>query len=142
VKVNQYGVYYGILAAGRKMRDLSVTGGVIVNTASVFSFLASPGVIGYQAAKGAVKMMTQAAALELAPFGIRVIAVAPGSVNTPIIQGYKDAGLEELMAQAQMRRRLQEPEEIANAVALLVTEEAGAINGSVVMTDDGYAEFK
>jgi glucose 1-dehydrogenase len=63
-------------------------------------------------------------------------------VNTPIIQGYKDAGLEELMAQAQMRRRLQEPEEIANAVALLVTEEAGAINGSVVMTDDGYAEFK
>ena len=46
------------------------------------------------------------------------------------------------MAQALMRRRLQEPEEIANAVALLVTEEAGAINGSVVMTDDGYAEFK
>ena len=140
VKVNQYGVYYGILAAGRKMRDLGVSG-VIVNTASVFSFLASPGVIGYHAAKGAVKMMTQAA-LELAPFGIRVIAVAPGSVNTPIIQGYKDAGLEELMARAQMRRRLQEPEEIANAVALLVSDEAGAINGSVVMTDDGYAEFK
>lgn len=141
VKVNQYGVYYGILAARRKMRDLGVPG-VIVNTASVFSFLASPGVIGYHAAKGAVKMMTQAAALELAPFGIRVVAVAPEGVNTPIIQGYKNMGLEDTLARAQMRRRLQEPEEIANVVALLATDEAGAINGSVVMTDDGYAELK
>ena len=45
VKVNQYGVFYGILAAGRKMRDLK-TKGVIINTASVFAFMASPGVIG------------------------------------------------------------------------------------------------
>jgi NAD(P)-dependent dehydrogenase (short-subunit alcohol dehydrogenase family) len=89
VRVNQHGVYYGILAAGRKMAELG-TRGVIVNTASVFAFLASPGVIGYHASKGAVKMMTQAAALELAPHGIRVIAVAPGTVDTPIIQGYKD----------------------------------------------------
>jgi glucose 1-dehydrogenase len=141
VKVNQYGVYYGILAAGRNMRDLGVPG-VIVNTASVFSFLASPELIGYHAAKGAVKMMTQAAALELAPFGIRVVAVAPGGVNTPLIQIYKDIGLEDRLANSQMRRRLQKPEEIADVVALLVTDEANAINGSVVMTDDGYAEFK
>ena len=141
VKVNQYGVYYGILAAGRKMRDLGVEG-VIVNTASVFSFLASPGVFGYHAAKGAVKMMTQAAALELAPFGIRVVAVAPGTVDTPIIQGYKDMGLKEVLARGQMRRKLLQPEEIADVVALLATDEASAINGSVVMADDGYAGFK
>lgn len=141
VKVNQYGVYYGILAAGRKMRDLK-NGGVIVNTCSVFGFLASQGVIGYHAAKGAVRMMTQAAALELAPYGIRVVGIAPGSVDTPIIQGYKDAGLGEYMARQQMRGRLQTPEQIADAVALLASPEADAINGSVVMTDDGYAEFK
>ena len=141
VKVNQYGVFYGILAAGRKMRDLE-THGVIINTASVFAFLASPGVIGYHASKGAVKMMTQATALELAPYGIRVVAVAPGGVDTPIIQGYKDAGLGEMMANQQMRRNLQTPESIAEIVAFLASDAADAVNGSVVMTDDGYAEFK
>lgn len=141
VKVNQYGVYYGILAAGRKMRDLGVRG-VIVNTASIYSFLASQGVMGYHAAKGAVKMMTQAAALELAPFGIRVVAVAPGAVDTPIIQGYRDMGLGDVLANAQMRREIIPPEKIASVVALLATEDADAINGSVVMTDDGSAEFK
>lgn len=141
VKVNQYGVYYGILAAGRKMKELSIKG-TIINTASVFAFMASHGVIGYQAAKGAVKMMTQAAALELARYGIRVVAIAPGGVNTPIIQGYKDAGLAEHMAKQQMRGKLQEPEQIANVVAFLATDDADAINGSVIMVDDGFAEFK
>ena len=141
VRVNQYGVYYGILAAARKMSELG-TAGVIINTASVFSFMGTPGVIGYHAAKGAVKMMTQAAALELAPYGIRVVAVAPGGVNTPFIQGYKDMGLAERMANQHMRKKLQEPEEIADVVALLASGEARAINGSVVMADDGWAEFK
>lgn len=141
VKVNQYGVYYGILAAGRKMRELG-TKGVIINTASVFGVLASYGVIGYHAAKGAVKMMTQAAALELAPFNIRVVAIAPGGVDTPIIQGYKDAGLDAVLARGQMRGKLLTPEQIADVVALLASDGADAINGSVVMVDDGYAEFK
>ena len=87
-------------------------------------------------------MMTQAAALELAPYGIRVVAVAPGGVDTPIIQGYKDAGLTEMMANQQMRRKLQTPESIAEIVAFLASDAADAINGSVVMTDDGFAEFK
>ena len=141
VRVNQYGVYYGILAAGRKMRDLGVRG-VIVNTASVYSFYGTPGVIGYHAAKGAVKTMTHAAALELAPFGIRVVAVAPGAVDTPIIQGYKDMGMSDRLANAQMRREIIPPEKIASVVAFLATEESDAINGSVVMADDGNAEFK
>jgi glucose 1-dehydrogenase len=141
VKVNQYGVYYGILAAARKMRELG-TAGTIINTASVFAFVASPGVIGYHAAKGAVKMMTQAAALELGEFGIRCLAIAPGGVDTPIIQGYKDMGIADKMARQHMRKQLQKPEQIANVVALLASKEADAINGSVVMVDDGFAEFK
>lgn len=116
--------------------------GVIINTASVYSFLASPSVIGYHAAKGAVKTMTQAAALELARYGIRVIAIAPGAVDTPIIQGYMDMGMNDVLANAQMRRKIISPEAIANVVALLCTDEADAINGSTVMADDGNAEFK
>jgi len=141
VRVNQYGVYYGILAAARKMKALGVRG-TIINTASVFSLVASPGVIGYHAAKGAVKMMTQAAALELGAYGIRVIAIAPGGVDTPIIQGYKDMGLADRMGRQHMRGKLQTPEQIANVVALLASPDADAINGSVVMVDDGFAEWK
>ncbi|MED1204680.1 SDR family NAD(P)-dependent oxidoreductase [Heyndrickxia acidicola] len=141
VNVNQHGVAYGIMVAGRKMRDLHVKG-VIINTASVFGYLASHGTFAYQATKGAIRMMTQNAALELAPYGIRVVAIAPGGVDTPIIQDYKDAGLLNHMKKQQMRKELLTPEAIANAAFLLTLDEADAINGSVVMVDDGYTSFK
>lgn len=141
VRVNQHGVFYGIVAAGRAMRDLGVHG-TIVNTASVYGFLASHGVIGYHASKGAVKMMTQAAALELAPFGIRVVGIAPGTVDTQIIQGYRDRGLEPVLERAQMRRKILTPEGIANVVVWLCEDEADVVNGSTVMCDDGLASFK
>ncbi|KGT38314.1 MAG: SDR family oxidoreductase [Weizmannia coagulans] len=141
IDVNQHGVAYGIIAAGRKMRELDVKG-VIINTASVFGYLASFGTFPYQVAKGAVRMMTQNAALELAQYGIRVVGIAPGSVDTPIIQAYKDAGMTQKMTEQQMRKKLIRPEAIANAVYLLTLEEADVINGSVVMLDDGYASFK
>ena len=141
IGVNQHGVVHGILAAGQKMRDLGVKG-VIINTASVFGYLSNRGTFAYQVSKGAVRMATQSAALELAKYGIRVVGIAPGAVDTPIIQGYKDLGLTENLKRGQMRKELIQPEAIANAVYLLTLEEADVINGSIVMLDDGYAEFK
>ncbi|AJS61222.1 SDR family NAD(P)-dependent oxidoreductase [Paenibacillus sp. IHBB 10380] len=141
INVNQHGVAHGIIAAGKKMRELGIKG-VIINTASVFGFLASPGTFAYHASKGAVIMMTKSAALELAPYGIRVVAVAPGAVDTPIIQGYKDQGLVESMKAKVIGNKLTQPEQVADSVYLLSLEEASAINGSVVMADEGYASFK
>lgn len=141
VKVNQYGVFYGMAAAGRAMRECGIAG-TIVNMASVFAFVASRGVIGYHAAKGAVRSMTQAAALELAPYNIRVVAVAPGSVDTPIIQGYKDQGLESTIARAHMRGKILQPAQIAETVVWLCSSGADCVNGSTLMCDDGFAEFK
>jgi len=141
INVNQHGVAYGIIAAGKKMRELGIHG-VIINTASVFGFLASPGTFAYHASKGAVIMMTKSAALELSPHGIRVVAVAPGAVDTPIIQGYKDQGLVDAMKSKVMGNKLTQPEQIADTVYLLSTPNASAINGSVVMADEGYASFK
>jgi NAD(P)-dependent dehydrogenase (short-subunit alcohol dehydrogenase family) len=141
VKVNQYGVFYGMVAAGRKMRELKIAG-TIVNTASVYGFFAAHGIVGYHASKGAVRMMTQAAALELAPFGIRVVAIAPGAVDTPILQGYRDMGLEAHMARAQMRGKILRPEKIADVVVWLCSSGADSVNGSTVMCDDGAAGFK
>ncbi|MCM3005968.1 SDR family NAD(P)-dependent oxidoreductase [Priestia koreensis] len=141
IDINQHGVAYGIIAAGKKMRELSIKG-VIINTTSVFGVLASPGTFAYHATKGAVNMMTKSAALELAPYGIRVVGVAPGVVDTPIIQGYKDKGIIDAMKAKVMGNKLTQPEQLADAVYLLSLEEASAINGSVVMADEGYASFK
>ncbi|WP_379157797.1 SDR family NAD(P)-dependent oxidoreductase [Paenibacillus sp. sgz5001063] len=141
INVNQHGVVHGIIAAGKKMRELGIKG-VIINAASVFGFLASPGTFAYHASKGAVIMMTKSAALELSPYGIRVVAVAPGAVDTPIIQGYKDQGLLESMKAKVIGNKLTTPEQVADSVYLLTLEEASAINGSVVMADEGYASFK
>lgn len=141
INVNQHGVAHGIMAAGKKMRELGIKG-VIINTASVFGFLASPGTFAYHATKGAVIMMTKSAALELAAYGIRVVGVAPGAVDTPIIQGYKDSGMLDSMKAKVMGNKLTRPEQIADSVYLLSLPEASAINGSVVMVDEGYASFK
>ena len=141
IEVNQHGVAYGILAASKKMVELGVKG-VIINTASVWGYLAGEGTFAYHAAKAAVVMMTKSAALELAPYGIRVIGVAPGFVNTPIVNGYREHGLEQKLTNFQMTRKMIEPDQIADAVALLASSEATVINGSVVMLDDGFASFK
>jgi NAD(P)-dependent dehydrogenase (short-subunit alcohol dehydrogenase family) len=141
VRVNQQGTFNGILAAARAMRDLR-TPGCIINTASVFAYLASSGTIGYHASKGAVRAMTQAAALELAPLGIRVVAVAPGAVDTHLLQPVRAAGLERDVARRHMRRRIIAPEQVADVVFFLASREADAINGTVVLVDDGYTAFK
>lgn len=141
VRVNQQGTFHGILAASRAMRDMR-TPGCIINTSSVFAQLASSGSIGYHASKAAICSMTQAAALELAPLGIRVVAVAPGAVDTPLLglAGSEGAGRE--LARRHMRRRFIAPDQVADVVLFLASPAADAINGTVVMVDDGYSAFK
>jgi NAD(P)-dependent dehydrogenase (short-subunit alcohol dehydrogenase family) len=141
VRVNQLGTFNGILAAARAMRDLR-TPGCIINTASVLAYVASSGSIGYHASKGAIRSMTQAAAIELAPLGIRVVAVAPGAVDTQLLEPVRTAGLERELARRHMRRRVILPERVADVVVFLASREADAINGTVVMVDDGYTSFK
>jgi len=141
IAVNQHGVAYGIASASKKMIELGVKG-TIINTASVYGYLANLGAFAYNASKGAVVMMTKTAALDLAPHGIRVVGVAPGFVNTPILDGLKDKGLSDLYKNFQMRKEFIEPEDIAGMVCLLAMEEANVVNGSVVMLDDGLTGFK
>jgi NAD(P)-dependent dehydrogenase (short-subunit alcohol dehydrogenase family) len=141
VRVNQLGTFNGMLAAARVMRELR-TPGCIISTASVFAYVASSGTIGYHASKGAIRAMTQAAALELAPLGIRVVAVAPGGVDTPLLASARAAGLDRELARRHLRRRLIAPQRVADVVLFLASPEADAINGTIVMVDDGYTAFK
>ncbi|NYE18291.1 SDR family NAD(P)-dependent oxidoreductase [Microbacterium immunditiarum] len=140
VNIDQNGVYYGMLAAGRQFRDQG-TGGVIISTSSIYGEQAAELSFTYSAAKAAVISFTRSAAYELAEYGIRAVAITPGRVATPIINQFSDE-LKATFAAEQLRNKLTDPEEIANVVAFLASDEANAINGTVVSVDDGYSVFK
>lgn len=140
-KVNQNGVYYGVLAAGRQFQAQG-TPGVILNTSSVYAQMASEMTFTYNVSKAAVDMMTKCAALELAPLDIRVCAVAPGRVDTPMLRQYEEIGLWNHIRKEQMRQNFTQPEEIANVVAFLVSEKANCINGCTISASDGFENFK
>lgn len=141
ISVNQHGVFYGMQAAARVMRDRG-RGGVIINTGSVFGRLASRYCVAYLASKAAVEVMTKGAALELAAHGIRVVNVAPGVVETPMVDEYRRVGVLDAMAKKHMRGALIQAEAVANVVAFVATDAASAINGTTVFADDGYSSFK
>jgi len=143
IKLNQYGVFYGLHFASRAMIELGRPG-VIVNTSSASGTLATPSLFAYNTAKAAVSMMTAAAAHDLAEHDIRVVAVAPGVVETPITQKYKDKGpeVERSYLAKHMRRQWIAASEVAETISFLCSERARAINGSVVQVDDGYVNFK
>jgi NAD(P)-dependent dehydrogenase (short-subunit alcohol dehydrogenase family) len=113
-------------------------GGAIVNTASVAGLIADPNMSVYVAAKHAVVGLTKAAAVEYARHGIRVNAIAPGLVATPMTQAWlDDAGFREMFFQHNVIGRAAQPEEVAGAVLYLCSEAASFTNGAVLVIDGG-----
>jgi NAD(P)-dependent dehydrogenase (short-subunit alcohol dehydrogenase family) len=139
IDVDQHSVYYGMYYAAKKMVALGAKG-TFVNTASIYGTTASVGSFNYNAAKAAVIMMTRSAALELAPHGIRVVAVAPGFIDTPILGN--DPAMKEALAKQHLHGKLIEPEQVASVVTFLFTDAASAINGSTIPVEDGFQIFK
>jgi NAD(P)-dependent dehydrogenase (short-subunit alcohol dehydrogenase family) len=139
IEVDQHSVYYGLWYGAKKMVELGVKG-AFVNTASIYGSIAARGSFNYNAAKAAVVSMSRSGALELAEYGIRVVGVAPGFIDTPIL-GDDEAAKAPLAAQ-HMHNRLIQPEKVASVVAFLFTDAASAINGSTVAVDDGFLSFK
>ena len=123
-------------AAARKMIELDIAG-VIVNVTSVFYEVASPKIIHYHASKGAIATMTKSAALELAPYGLRVLAVAPGVIDTPMLDIDKQRGTWEEIQTKHMRNKALSTEEVADVMVFLCSEKANGVNGCVVPIDDG-----
>lgn len=109
-------------------------GGAVVNFASVDAFAVSPGQLLYGASKAAVVMLTKELALELAPRGIRVNAIAPGWVNTP---GNAATGRMEATSAGIPLGRVAEPEEIARWVAILASPDASFMTGETIVLSGG-----
>jgi NAD(P)-dependent dehydrogenase (short-subunit alcohol dehydrogenase family) len=114
--------------------------GAIVNMASVCSFVARPSRCAYNASRHGVVGLTRSAALEYASRGIRVNAVAPGSVNTDIFRRSTggDPAREKAYADAHPIRRIGEPEEIAESVLWLCSDSASFVIGHVLVADGGF----
>ena len=138
VGINLKGVWLCMKAEIPQM--LKQGGGAIVNTASVAGLVAITGTVAYIAAKHGVTGITKAAALEYAKSGIRVNAVCPGYIQTPMVQGIfvENEGFEERVASRHPIGRLGEPSEIAAAVIWLSSDAASFVTGHNMPVDGGY----
>jgi NAD(P)-dependent dehydrogenase (short-subunit alcohol dehydrogenase family) len=135
VAVNQTGVFNGMQAVALGMRHAG--SGSIVNVASIFAVDAVPGYFAYQASKAAVVQMTRAAAVDLAPNGIRVNCILPGLIFTPMTETEPE---ESVTANIEMTPlgRGGDPEEVASGVLYLASDEASYVTGAVLPIDGGY----
>ena len=134
IEINQVGVFLGMRAVVPHMRarrcgsivNISSNAGLRVNLPN----LAGGKALAYVASKWAIRGMTRSAALELAPFGVRVNAVYPGPVDTAMIGGGHDA-----IAAGLPLQRLAIPEEIARVALFLASDESSYVNGAEIAVD-------
>ncbi len=120
--------------------------GVIINISSVHELIPKPEFLGYSVSKGGMGNLTRTLALEYAPQKIRINAIGPGTVNTPINQAWKeDPEKREIVRQHIPMGRIAEPEEIAAVAAFLSSDEAAYITGQTLYVDGGltlYPDFR
>ena len=128
---------YGMKAAIPHM--LKQGGGSIISTSSIYGLVASPGNAPYATAKAGLINLTRTAALEYGRKGIRVNAVCPGAVETPMLDAVVSLGLKSREAIAEMHAlgRTIQPEEIANLVLFLASDESSGITGQAIVVDGG-----
>ncbi|WP_246203313.1 SDR family oxidoreductase [Streptomyces tailanensis] len=129
IDVNLQGAWLGMRAVAPSLRRAG--GGVIVNISSLAGMTAYAGIGAYAASKWALRGLTKAAALELAPDGVRVCSVHPGTIRTPMTAGFDDS-----YASGQPIPRFGEPEEVARMVLFIITD-ATFSTGSEFVMDGG-----
>ena len=118
-------------------------GGAIVNVASIVSLVGMPGIAAYAASKGAIAQLTKVLAIDFGGQNIRVNAVAPGVVETGILDDVVPDGRQALIdaGPAHVLGRVAQPDEIANVIAFLASPRSSFITGAIVLADGGYTSL-
>jgi NAD(P)-dependent dehydrogenase (short-subunit alcohol dehydrogenase family) len=135
INVNQKGVWLGTKIAAPAMKKRG--SGSIVNISSIYGLIGSGGSAAYHASKGAVRLLTKTAAVEFAPFNIRVNSVHPGVIKTPMVDIFDDKELDAIAMLAPLKRAAR-PEEVGYVVLFLATDEASFVTGAEYVVDGGY----
>ena len=135
--VNLRAVFVATQRAANGMVDAGVPG-AIVNMSSINAQVSIPAIPAYCASKGGVMQLTKASALALAPHGIRVNAVGPGSIDTEMMAGINadPAAMATALSRTPLKR-LGQPREIADVVAFLCSDKASYITGETIYVDGG-----
>ena len=136
IDINLNGVFYGMRYEIPAM--LLRGGGAIVNMASILGMVGFASSAAYVAAKHGVVGLTKSAAIEYATQGIRVTAVGPGFITTPLISSNLDEQTQQGIAQLHAMKRMGTPEEVAALVCFLASDAASFITGSYHVVDGGY----
>jgi 3alpha(or 20beta)-hydroxysteroid dehydrogenase len=134
MRVNQLGCFLGMKAVVPMMEQSG--GGSIVNISSVAGLRGSPGAIAYSATKWALRGMTKAAAVDLAPRGVRVNSVHPGPIDTEMLKVRTPEQNRQRLKAVPMKRQ-GTAEEVASLVLFLLSDESGYITGAEVAIDGG-----
>lgn len=138
IDVNLTGVFYGVRAATKYMKNNNIKGSII-NMSSILGINGFNGSVSYCAAKGGVNQITRTAAIELAPLGIRINAVAPGFIQTEMTKGMlQDEACRKFLEASTPLGYIGEPEDIANAALYLASDDAKYVTGSILYVDGGW----
>lgn len=135
--INVRGSFLCGQAAARIMRDTGA-GGAILNIASVSGLRGNAHRAAYGASKGALVTLTQVMAMDLAALGIRVNAIAPGPVDTPMAAGVHPPAVRAAWIAATMLGRYGTPEELAGAALFLCSDDASYVTGQILAVDGGF----
>ena len=141
IDVNLNGVFYGIKYGGQAMlKNEGPSRGSIINTASVAGLIGTPALGSYSAAKHAVVGLTRTACLELGMFGIRVNAICPGVIDTPMASALgMPPEIMERIGKAHALGRIGKPIEVARAVLFLASDDASFVSGAALTVDGGFS---
>lgn len=140
IDINLKGVYLGIKHSVPEL--IKTGGGAIINTSSLLGLKGQKYMSAYNASKAGVVLLTQNAALEYGKYNIRVNGIAPGVIDTKIIEGWKQNERKwPIISRANALGRIGTPEEVANAVLFLASDEASFITGTTLSVDGGGLTF-
>jgi len=138
IKVNLFGVFHGSQLAARIMKEKGIKGSII-NISSILGTVGMAQTIAYSSSKGGVVQFTHAAALDLAPLGIRINAVAPAFIKTNMTKDIlKDPAFSKIVLDNTPLGYVGEPDDIAKAVLYLASDESKYVTGTVLHVDGGW----
>lgn len=140
IKINLLGSFYCARQALKRM--VAQKGGVVLSISSVHEEIAWTGHSAYTTSKAGLGMLTKTLAQEAAPYGVRVLALAPGAIKTSINQNVWDnpAGLNDLLSKIPLHR-IGEPEEVAKMAVVLASDAASYVTGRTIFVDGGMTDY-